>query len=277
MTSHSLPSPTAKWLEDITTAANPSKATGEDDLNYYVVSLCPPAIKGLLLRAVNLVVHEGPPAKWSASRVCLLYKKGDPHKAENYRPICLIQTLVKLAAAWLCKHLTAATQQHSLLHGCQHGGLEGHRCGDHIYDVVSRMLQSKGRPYHPYIDFKKAFNSVPFKALWKTLEGYGLPQQLIDSIRRLHTDAYNHPVIEGVTTKGHLQERGVRQGCPLSPLLFFLYLNLMFFYLDTKIQWGLEKSMHAFVDHILFRARSIEDIKTVFEAFDCPARQSGWI
>ena len=71
------------------------------------------------------------------------------------------------------------------MHGCQHGGLAGHRCGDHIYDVVSRMLHCKGGLYHLYIDFNKTSNSVPLKALRKTLEGYGLPQQLIDSIRRL--------------------------------------------------------------------------------------------
>ena len=62
---------------------------------------------------------------------------------------------------------------------------------------------------------------------------------------------------------------------PPQPLLFIPYLNLMFFYLDTKIQWDLEKSVHAFVDDILFRARSIEDIITVFEAFNGPARELG--
>ena len=76
-------------------------------------------------------------------------------------------------------------------------------------------------------------------------------------------------------TAGHAQVRGVRQGCPLSPLVFILYLNLMFFYSDGKIDWGLEKSIHACVDDILFRARSLEDIKTVYEAFDGPARQLG--
>ena len=49
----------------------------------------------------------------------------------------------------------------------------------------------------------------------------------------------------------------------------------MFFFLDSKIPWGLDKSIHAFAHDILFRARSKEDIQTVFEAFDSPAREWG--
>ena len=102
--------------------------------------------------------------------------------------------------------------------------------------MVSRMLRSKGRLYHLYIDFNKAFNSVPLRALWTTLRGYGLPEALISSIQRLYDHATDQPLINGSTTEGHPQLRGVRQGCPLSPLLFILYLNLMFFHLDGKIE-----------------------------------------
>ena len=49
----------------------------------------------------------------------------------------------------------------------------------------------------------------------------------------------------------------------------------MFYYLDTKMEWGLEKSIHAFVDDILLRTRSPHDVKIVFEAFDGVARQLG--
>ena len=61
----------------------------------------------------------------------------------------------------------------------------------------------------------------------------------------------------------------------LEPLLFILYPNPMFFHLDSKIEWGLEKRIHAFIDDIPFRARSVEDIKTVYEAFHGPARMLG--
>ena len=205
----------------------------------------------------------------------MVYKKGDPRRAENYRPICLIWTLVKMSAAWLCRHLSSKTPQHSFIHLCQHGGLANHRCGDHIHDLVASMLQIKGRLYHLYIDLNKANNSVPLQALLRTLEGYGLPKQLIASIQRLYDDAHHHSLVQGLPIRGNLQERVVRQGFPLSTLLFTICLNLMFSYLDTTIQWGSEKSINAFVDDILFRARSIKDVKAVFKAFDGFAKETG--
>ena len=58
--------------------------------------------------------------------------------------------------------------------------------------------------------------------------------------------------MEGVPTAGHAQRRGVRLGCLLSPLLFNLYVNMMFFYLDSKMEWNIERSIHAFIDDIFF-------------------------
>ena len=62
---------------------------------------------------------------------------------------------------------------------------------------------------------------------------------------------------------------------PPQALRLILCLNLMFFYLDTTIQWDLEKRIHAFVDDILFPGRSIEDLQHVFEAFEGPATDVG--
>ena len=203
--------------------------------------------------------------------MCLLYKKADPKVASNYRPICLIQTLVKLSAVRQCQLLTRETKTHHLLNVCQHGGLQHHKCGDHIYDVVAYDV-GKGRLYQLYIDFNKAVNSVPLKTLWTVLQRYGLPGQLISLVERPYEHAYEQALVEGHATAGHLQQRGVRQGCPLSPLLFIIYLNLMFFYLDTNLQWGIDRSIHAFADDIRFQARSLDDVRVVFEAFDGPAR-----
>ena len=275
MSTSPLSLPDLHWFQQLVGKANPAKAMGEDEINYYLVSILPPELQSFLLRAVHHILLHGPTPSWAKARVCLLYKKGDRHMPENYRPICLIQTLVKLSAAWQCAWLSDLTHQYQLMHKFQHEGLKNHRCGDHIYDVVSGMLQSKGRLYHLYIDFNKAFNSIPLAALWTTLRGYGLPKELIASIQRLYVYVVDQPLVNGILTGGHAQKRGVCQGCPLSPLLLSLYLNLMFFHLDEIFDWDLEKCVHAFVDDMLFRARSVQDVKTVYEAFDGPTWEMG--
>ena len=271
-----LPMPDVSWLREISDKASPSKASGQDEINYYIISLCAPGIQKVLLGAIIHVLREPPRTpKWARARVCLLYKKGNARTASNYRSICLIQGIVKLAAAWQCTQLTALTSQHKLLHKCQHGGLKRHRCGNHIYDVVACMLLTKARLYQLYIHFSKALNYIPLAAFWRKLHRYSLPRELISSIQRLYTDAHQQPIVSVIPTSGHAQHRGVRPGCPLSPLLFNLYVNIIFFSFDSKIEWDIEKSIHAFIDHILFRASSLKDVKLVFEAFDGPARTLG--
>ena len=72
-----------------------------------------------------------------------------------------------------------------------------------------------------------------------------------------------------------LSTGGCVRAAHLNFLLLNLHVNMMFFYLDAKIEWGIEKSIHAFIDDILFRARSLKDVRLVFEAFDDPARALG--
>ena len=184
------------WLQYITGRSKPRKATGEDEINYYVLSLLPPSLQRFLLSAIHYILLNAPPPLSGPGRGCVFYtKEEDTTDPANYRAICLIQTFVKLAAAWQCEQLTALKQQHRLIHPCQHGGLKNHRCGDHIYNVVSCMLRSKGRLYHLYIGFTKVFKSVPLHALCTTLRGYGPPEALISSIQRPYDNATDQPLI----------------------------------------------------------------------------------
>ena len=116
--------PDLPWLQHMTGRSKPTKATGEDEINYYVLSLPSPSLQRFLLSAVHHILMNGPRPEWFRARVCLLYKKGHKTDPANYRHIRLIQTVIKLAAAWQCEQLTALTQQHRLIDPCQHGGLK---------------------------------------------------------------------------------------------------------------------------------------------------------
>ena len=53
--------PDLQWLQWVIQGAQPSKATGEDEINYYIVSLLSPELQALLLRAVHHILLHGPP------------------------------------------------------------------------------------------------------------------------------------------------------------------------------------------------------------------------
>lgn len=72
------------------------------------------------------------------------------------------------------------------------------------------------------LDTAKAFDSVEWRYLWRCLEGYGFGPKFIRWVQLL----YQHPTARAVANGWPSQmfdlNRGTRQGCPLSPLLYAL-------------------------------------------------------
>ena len=151
-------------------------------------------------------------------------KKGDPFSPSNYRPIALLNCIYKLLATFACKHLRAQAFAHDILSEIQHGGLPGHQCADHLYHLKALYAKTK-KSYSLFINFNKAFNSVPRGTLRTVLERANFSTSTISLIKQLYSFPQDSPIINGRTPHAYLQTRGLPQGCPLSPLLFILYLN----------------------------------------------------
>ncbi len=85
------------------------------------------------------------------------------------------------------------------------------------------------------MDLKKAFDTVSREALWQVLAGLGVKGRFLRCLQAMYakdTIRINHPS-EGVTFSFRCQQ-GVKQGCPLSPLLFGLYLDALEGRLDGR-------------------------------------------
>ncbi len=84
------------------------------------------------------------------------------------------------------------------------------------------------------MDFKKAFDTVPRDLLWQVLEGLGISGRILECLRSMYRQdqAYLHHPEEGLTPT-FLYRIGVKQGCPLNPLMFGLFID------------GLEKRLNA--------------------------------
>ena len=180
-------------------------------------------------------------------------------------------------ATFACKHLCAQAFAHDILSEIQHGGLPGHQCADHLYHLKALYAKSK-RSYSLFIDFNKAFNSVPHGTLWTVLERANFSASTISLIKQLYSFPQDSPIINGRTPHAYLQTRGLRQGCPLSPLLFILYLNSLFHHFFATVpppRANARTSHHAYIDDILIRSEDVNYVQNSLNYFDGPARDWG--
>jgi len=85
------------------------------------------------------------------------------------------------------------------------------------------------------VDLKKVFDTVPHEVLWQVLVGLGVKGRFLQCLQAMYAKdivCINHPN-EGVTSNFKCQQ-GVKQGCPLNPLLFGLYLDALERRLDNR-------------------------------------------
>ena len=133
-------------------------------------------------------------------------------------------------------------------------------------------------PYSLFIDFNNALNSVPHGTLWTVLERANCSASTISLIKQLYSFPQDSPIINGRTPHAHLQTRGLRQGCPLSPLLFILYLNSLFHHFFATVpppRANARTSHHAYIDDILIRSEDVNYVQNSLNYFDEPARDWG--
>ena len=91
--------------------------------------------------------------------------------------------------------------------------------------VESSKKQDRSRKniYFCFIDYSKAFDCVDHNQLWKILQEMGIRDHLTCLLRNLYAGQEATVRTRHRTTDWIQTEKGVRQGCILSPCLFNLY------------------------------------------------------
>jgi hypothetical protein len=94
------------------------------------------------------------------------------------------------------------------------------------------------------LDFEKDFDQVNHDYLWETLATLGFGTHYISLVQSLLTNATSWVFLSGMFTAEISLQRGVRQGCPLSPLIYAVSTQPLMDLFDTKIAagrlWGLQ-------------------------------------
>ncbi|KAL9965666.1 hypothetical protein ACROYT_G029503 [Oculina patagonica] len=107
----------------------------------------------------------------------------------------------------------------------------GRSCSEHIFNLRQIPEQSKEwntTLYANFIELEKAFDSIHRDSLWKILRHYGIAikaGKLVNVIKMLYNDCKSQVICNTVLTDTFNVTTGVKQGCILSPFLFFLGIN----------------------------------------------------
>jgi hypothetical protein len=174
---------------------------------------------------------EGFPEALSTGVVHALFKRGNASEFDNYKGITVGPILAKLFAMILDKKLSKRAKQHGLRAKGQIGFRKDYHTTDQLFMLRTLIKQNKAKKnplYCCFVDFKKAFDTVSCEVLWQVLVGlevHGCFLQCLQAMYAKDIVRINHPS-KGVTSNFKCQQ-GVKQGCPVNPLLFGLYLDAL--------------------------------------------------
>ena len=155
-------------------------------------------------------------------------KDKDLTNVKNWRPISLLNTDYKIIA-----HILATRLQHVLptvISKDQSGYLKNRNISINIrsiFDIIDMIESQNSSVLLAFLDFEKAFDKINWTFLQNALKQFGFGNVLMEWVQILSTDIESCVINNGTTSKYFKIKSGVRQGCPLSALLFLVAVETM--------------------------------------------------
>ena len=165
---------------------------------------------------------------WLDANVFPIYKKGHHSKPGNYRPISLTSQVYKVMEFFILESISEHLKQHKLILDSQHGFLSKRSRLSNLLIFLEEVTYyiDKGYPVDViYLDFSKAFDTVPHRRLISKLTAQGITGKTNRWIESWLTDRRQRVCISGAESDWQKVISGVPQGSILSPMLFVIFIN----------------------------------------------------
>ena len=166
--------------------------------------------------------------------ITLLCKNHDESQLlKNWRPISLLNVDYKIISKVITKKLSKVL--HKIIHPDQTSSIPGRSIIDNCHLFRNIMHYIRQKPSNLALislDQEKAFDHINHSYMFKVLKHFGFSNTFIDWNKLLYTNIHSKLIINQHISTHFPIQKGVRQGCPLSPLLYVIVFETLL----TKIR-----------------------------------------
>ena len=164
------------------------------------------------------------------SLLTAVFKKGDRCSPGDYRPISLLEPIVKLLEGILATRMANSFESTGFYDSSQAGFRKFEESISHavaLYEACIRRLHADLPTMVLFMDFKAAFDSVSHRGLLYKLQKAGVMGRALAMISSLYKNQWNSVRTNGIPEVGSPFgiSSGAREGSKLSPVIFLVFIN----------------------------------------------------
>ena len=234
----------------------------------------------IIYRELYFVLNEAMttnelPTEFAEGTIVLVKKRCGDETARAYRPISLLNVDFKVLSRVMKSRLEQILREHRVLSDsqkCANSDRSIFQATLSLKDRVAKLIGRKQRGKMISFDLDHAFDRVSHGFLHRTLLSLGLNQRFVGWLSRTADASTSRLLVNGHLSQPFRIERSVRQGDPMSMILFVLYLHPLLTLIERACGGDL---CVAYADDITVIVTSTRTIERIYQLFDNFASVAG--